>query len=44
VKLDDMLNKRIESLDIRLHSNVDDMKKYATVDFDKQKNFRTELE
>lgn len=39
-----MLDKRIKELDIRLKNNVDDMKQYATVDFEKQKNFRTELE
>ena len=43
-KLDGMLEKRIKELDIRLKNNVDDMKQYATVDFEKQKNFRTELE
>ena len=43
-ELDGLLNKRIESLDFRLKNNVDDMKAYATTDFDKQKLFRTELE
>ena len=39
-----MLENRINSLDFRLQDNVEDMKSYATVDFDKQKNFRSELE
>ena len=43
-ELDGLLNKRIESLDFRLKNNVDDMRAYATTDFDKQKLFRTELE
>ena len=42
--LDSQIEKRIQDLDIRLKNNVDDMKEYATIDFAKQKNFRTELE